>query len=87
MTAQEKRVCYCDKELCHVKCMHAVPRVYIGYSVVHKVICAWLYSIQRFSGRLKLHVYGVKLQVEVQSAMTTNYIDAAVYMFCISGHG
>ncbi len=31
------------------------------------------------SGRLKLHVYRVKLQVEVQSAMTTNCIDAAVY--------
>ncbi len=29
----------------------------------------------------------MKLQVEVQSAMTTNYIDAAVYMFCIRGHG
>ncbi len=46
-----------------------------------------LQYLQRFSGRLKLHVYGVKLQVEVQSAMTTNYIDTAVYMFCISGHG
>ncbi len=34
-----------------------------------------------------IHVYRVKIQVEVQSAMTTNYIDAAVYMFCISGHG
>ncbi len=41
--------------------------------------------MQRFSGRLKLQ--GVKLQVEVQSAMTTNYIDAEVYMFCSSGHG
>ncbi len=43
--------------------------------------------LQRFSGRLKLAICTVKIQVEVQSVMTTNYIDAAVYMFCISGHG
>ncbi len=27
-----------DKELCHVKC-NAVPRVYVAYSVVLKMIC------------------------------------------------
>ncbi len=53
---------------------------------IDKIFSSW-FHIQRFSGRLKLHVYRVKIQVEVQSAMTTNYIDAAVYMFCISGHG
>ncbi len=41
--------------------------------------------LQRFSGRLKLRV---ELLVEVQSTMTTNYIDAAVYLCYIgSCHG
>ncbi len=42
-------------------------------------------DIQRFSGRLKLNL---KLLVEVQSTMTSNYIDAAVYLCYIdSCHG
>ncbi len=44
--------------------------------------------VQRFSGRLKLKVKCMKLLVEVQSTMTTNYIDAAVYLCYMSSfHG
>ncbi len=39
--------------------------------------------LQKFSGRLKLKVMCMKLLVEVQSTMTTNYIDAAVYLWYI----
>ncbi len=39
------------------------------------------HTVQRFSGRLKLNV---KLLVEVQSTMTSNYIDAAVYLCYIN---
>ncbi len=35
----------------------------------------------------KVEATCIQSEVEVQSAMTTNYIDAAVYMFCISAHG
>ncbi len=45
-------------------------------------------TVQRFSGRLKLKVKCMKLLVEVQSTMTTNYIDAAVYLCYIGNcHG
>ncbi len=37
-------------------------------------------SLQRFSGRLKVKGKCVKVLVEVQSTMTSNYIDAAVYL-------
>ncbi len=47
-----------------------------------------LLLLQRFSGRLKLKVKCMKLLVEVQSTMTTNYFDAAVYLCYIgSCHG
>ncbi len=51
-------------------------------------LCTYVQTIhvlQRFSRRLKLNV---KLLVEVQSTMTSNYIDAAVYL-CYMGscHG
>ncbi len=47
--------------------------------------CSSYELLQRFSGRLKLNV---KLLVEVQSTMTTNYTDAAVYLCYIgSCHG
>ncbi len=50
----------------------------VGKGLMHK-------CIQRFSGRLKLNG---KLLVEVQSIMTSNYIDAAVYLCYIgSCHG
>ncbi len=59
-----------------------------GFHYLHEINSSQVY-IQRFSGRLKLHALYKEWSYKLKCSQPWPLIniDAAVYMFCISGHG